>query len=104
MRLTVPKFLAVVFGAALGGYVFLVAPHMPGGTRPLATRHATKNGAISVKPDEKAGVFPPAGKKFVGIMTSDGPYNYGTLDRFTAAGGRLPSRSEVSPGWARDEF
>jgi hypothetical protein len=104
MRLTVPKFLAVVFGAALGGYVFLVAPHMPGGTRPLATRHAAKNGAISVKPDEKAGVFPPAGKKFVGIMTSDGPYNYGTLDKFTAAVGRLPSVYEFSQGWAVNKF
>ena len=30
MRITIPKLLGLSFGVILGGYVFVVAPHLPG--------------------------------------------------------------------------
>jgi beta-mannanase len=49
-------------------------------------------------------VFPPAGKKFVGIMTSAGPYNMTDLDSFTKAVGHQPEVFEFSQEWGVNKF
>jgi mannan endo-1,4-beta-mannosidase len=49
-------------------------------------------------------VFPAPGKKFVGVMTNGGPYDFTQLDRFARAVGYQPSVYEFAQGWAVDQF
>jgi hypothetical protein len=46
-------------------------------------------------------VFPPPGKKFIGIMTTDGAYNFTDLDNFTKAVKHQPEVYEFSQAWVR---
>jgi beta-mannanase len=87
-------------------YVFEIAPGLPPSTgmhlfgSPAARRTA---GSLT-KATGNADVFPPAGKKFIGIMTSAGPYNFADLDAFTKAVGHQPEVYEFSQGWRVNEF
>jgi mannan endo-1,4-beta-mannosidase len=114
VRVTVPRVLALCFSVVLAGYVFVVAPRMPG----LAAKHVTSTGAATQarptapvatgparpKPVRNAPAFPPAGKKFIGIMTSSGPYNFTDLGQFSRAVGQQPSVYEFAQGWAVNQF
>lgn len=105
MKVTIPRVLAGTFGMALAGYVFVVAPHLPGaaaahharitGGRPAPSPSAHRNASA---------VFPPPGKKFIGIMTTDGAYNFTDLDNFTKAVKHQPEVYEFSQGWAVNQF
>jgi len=105
VRVTIPKVIAATAVLALTGYVFVLAPHLPG---PLAARAPGPRPAAAPRQARPyhpaAAVFPAAGKKFVGIMTTSGPYNFGALDKFTAAVGHQPRVYEFSQGWAVNPF
>jgi hypothetical protein len=101
-----PKVLGGIFAITLMAYVFEIAPGLPPSTgmhffgSPAARRTA---GSLT-KATGNADVFPPAGKKFIGIMTSAGPYNFADLDAFTKAVGHQPEVYEFSQGWGVNEF
>jgi len=103
VRVTIPKLLGLGFSVMLGGYVFVVAPRIPTKiVSPLAHAEAGVRARASIA--RSAVVFPPPGKKFVGIMTNGGPYNFSELDRFTRAVGHQPSVYEFAQGWAVNQF
>jgi mannan endo-1,4-beta-mannosidase len=103
---TIPKLLGLSFSVMLGGYVFVVAPQMP----PQIVGHiehamnAMDGGQAHAPAARNAPLFPPPGKKFVGIMTNTGPYDFTQLDRFTRAVGHQPSVYEFAQGWAVNQF
>ena len=101
VRLTVPRLLAVLLGGALVAYVFGYGPRLP--TSAAHTANAAQTVVPAAKPKAPQ-VFPPAGKKFIGIMTGEGPYNFAALDKFTNAVGRQPQVYEFSQGWALNQF
>lgn len=106
MKITVPRVLGAAFGAVLVAYTFVFAPRMPAG---VAHHLAEAIGGAAPRPSASHSTpapqaFPSAGKKFVGIMTSSGPYNYTDLDNFTKAVGRAPSVYEFAQGWAVNQF
>ena len=57
-------------------------------------------GPARPKTVKNAPAFPAAGKKFIGVMTSSGPYDFAQLDRFTRAVGQQPTVYEFAQGWA----
>lgn len=103
MRVTIPKILGLGFSVMLGGYVFVVAPQMPG---KIVGHIAHEIGAGQARASavRNAPLFPSLGKKFVGIMTNSGPYDFTELDRFTKAVGHQPSVYEFAQGWAVNQF
>lgn len=103
MRVTIPKLLGLGFSVMLGVYVFVVAPQMPG--RIVShIGHAIGGGQARALTARNAPLFPARGKKFVGIMTNSGPYDFTQLDRFTKAVGYQPSVYEFAQGWAVNQF
>lgn len=104
MRLTVPRMLGVVFSVGLAGYVFVIAPHLPVSSSTKVTRDGGVTPVRHRPSTRKAGVFPPSGKKFIGIMTSEGPYDFAPLDSFTSAVGRQPTVFEFGQGWGVNSF
>jgi beta-mannanase len=103
VRVTIPKLLGLGFSVMLGVYVFVVAPQMPG--RIVShIGHAIGGGQARALTARNAPLFPARGKKFVGIMTNSGPYDFTQLDRFTKAVGYQPSVYEFAQGWAVNQF
>ena len=104
MRITFPKLLGVGFAVALISYTFVYAPRFPG----RAVDHSASgigSQIRSVHPSPAPPqVFPPAGKKFVGIMTSTGPYDFTAVDKFSMAVHQHPSVYEFAQGWALNQF
>jgi beta-mannanase len=66
--------------------------------------HATVSDQFRAPVTRPTPLFPPPGKKFVGIMTNDGPYDFTQLDRFTRAVGHQPSVYEFAQDWAVNKF
>jgi mannan endo-1,4-beta-mannosidase len=99
VRVTIPKLLGVGFCLMLGSYVFVVAPQMPG--KVYSQLEGGQNRIVTARANS---VFPAPGKKFVGIMTNGGPYDFTQLDRFTQAVGYQPSVYEFAQGWAVNQF
>ena len=119
MRVTVPRALALGFSVLLAGYVFMVAPRL----HAAATRHVSHAAATGQAGRATAGVharpssaapavpvqadapaFPPAGRKFIGVMTNGGAYDFTDLDAFSRAVGYHPSVYEFGQGWAVNQF
>jgi hypothetical protein len=98
------RYAVVAVVVALVGYVGFALdrhthlPGRPGGGPPAATRvpipHAT----------EAAVPYPPDAKVFLGLNTSQGPYDFGPVDAFTAATGYQPSVLQFAVGWAVHTF
>jgi mannan endo-1,4-beta-mannosidase len=103
VRVTIPKLLGLGFSVMLGGYVFVVAPQIPGKVVTGIT-HAIEGGQARAPAARSVALFPSRGKKFVGIMTNSGPYDFTQLDRFTRAAGHQPSVYEFAQGWAVNRF
>ena len=99
MRVTIPKLLALSFSVILGGYVFVLAPQVPG--KILSQIGGGRDRVLIARTNS---VFPSSGKKFVGVMTNGGPHDFTQLDRFTRAVGYQPSVYEFAQGWAVDQF
>ena len=99
MRFTIPKLLGLSLLVMLAGYVFVLAPRVPS---QIASQIG--DGQDRVPVTRINSVFPSVGKKFVGIMTNDGPYDFTQLDRFTRAVGYQPSVYEFAQGWALNQF
>ncbi|WP_436776000.1 glycoside hydrolase family 26 protein [Yinghuangia sp. YIM S09857] len=113
MRITVPRMLGALVLALMVTYTFVWAPDLvdsqaaseaPGMGGPLPERQpppAWVKERVAKAPVE---VFPPAGKKFLGIMTAHGSYDLAPLDDFSRAVGRDPSVLQFSVGWADSPF
>jgi mannan endo-1,4-beta-mannosidase len=99
VRITIPKLLGLGFCLMLGSYVFVVAPHFPG--KVLSQVEGGQDRILIARANS---VFPAPGKKFVGVMTNGGPYDFTQLDRFTQAVGYRPSVYEFAQGWAVNQF
>lgn len=102
--LTVPKVLGAGVVGALLAYTFVFAPKAPGSTPTSATARPGASALVHTVAPQPPAPFPPAGKKFVGIMTSSGPTDWTTLDDFVSAVHQQPSVYEFSEGWALDQF
>ena len=105
-RIPFAKLLMALVALALAGYVAVVV-----------TRHATRHPAAAPPPSTSAAPgspgphrsgppvpFPPSGDVFLGVNTSQGPYDFGDVDRFTAATGYRPSVLQFAVGWAAHGF
>jgi mannan endo-1,4-beta-mannosidase len=104
IRLTIPKVLTVLLCAALAGYVFLFGPRLPVSATRAGTTSRAQAPKATLKPVVHT-VFPPAGKKFIGIMNgTDGAYNFSALDAFSKAVGQQPQVYEFPQGWAVNQF
>jgi len=103
VRVTIPKLLTLGFSVMLGSYVFVVAPQIPGKIVSRIT-HDAGGAQARASAARSAPLFPSPGKKFVGIMTNGGPYDFTELDRFTRAVGHQPSVYEFTQGWAVNKF
>ena len=103
VRVTIPRVLAAALCAALVAYVFAYGPRLPtpaaGATSAAHAFAQQSKSAPKVRPQ-----FPPPGKKFIGIMNGQGPYNFSPLDSFTRAVGHQPEVYEFSQGWALNQF
>jgi mannan endo-1,4-beta-mannosidase len=107
MKITIPRVLALLAAAALAAYVFVVAPSLPASTAKQGSKDSSLASALhraGKAPAENVGVFPAAGKKFIGIMTTTGAYNFTDLDKFTRAVGHSPEVYEFSQGWGVNNF
>jgi mannan endo-1,4-beta-mannosidase len=129
MRVTWPRAVGSAVVAALLAYAFVLAPQVsrtaarPGETaaaaarsRPAAGRPgpaaARRTGLAAGTQDADAPVavtaaprsFPPAGKKFIGIMSGTGVGDWSTLNAFIAAVHVQPSVYEFTQGWAVNQF
>jgi mannan endo-1,4-beta-mannosidase len=108
VRVTIPRVIAGTFGMALAGYVFVVAPGLPGSVARNVAGIAGHGSARTSRPPGRghsvATPFPLRGKQFIGIMTTGGPYNFTDLDSFTAAVKHRPEVYEFSQGWALNQF
>lgn len=115
-RPTVPTILIGVVLLALLGYAFVVVTRMstggesgrhasPGG-QASSGGHATSGAAAtpSKSPSTPPSVFPPEGKVFLGVQTTQGPYDFADLDAFTAATGHGPTVLQFSQSWAHNQF
>ena len=109
--------LALGFSVLLAGYVFMVAPRMhaaatrshvaapAAGPAGKATAGGTRPGPPRLRSrSSDAPAFPPPGRKFIGIMTNGGGYEFTDLDTFTRAVGYHPSVYEFAQGWAVNQF
>ncbi|MEV0808367.1 glycosyl hydrolase [Micromonospora sp. NPDC050200] len=111
-RLTLPRGAMALIAALLLTYAFVIAPRTTsGGPRDAAaTRAATAEPSVtatagptpSPRPDPV--LFPPSGKTFIGVTTNEGPYDFRTVDTFTAAAKRQPQVMLFSSGWASATF
>ena len=93
--------MAALLSAALVTYVFIYGP-----LRPIPVTRAGSPAAapsVELRPVVHS-VFPPPGKKFIGIMTTGGPYNFTDLDNFARAVKHKPEVYEFSQGWALNQF
>jgi mannan endo-1,4-beta-mannosidase len=102
VRITIPRLLTVALCAALVAYVFAYGPRLrtsAGAASPAATLAPPAKAKPAAPPE-----FPPQGKKFIGIMNGEGPYNFSALDSFTHAVGHQPEVYEFSQGWALNQF
>lgn len=108
MRVTIPRVIAGTFGMALAGYVFVVAPGLPGSVARNVAGIAGHGSAHTSRPlgreHSVATPFPPRGKQFIGIMTTGGPYDFTDLGSFTTAVKHRPEVYEFSQGWALNQF
>ncbi len=102
VRITIPRVVAVALCAALVAYVFAYGPRLP--IPAAGATSAAHTLAPAVKSAPKRPEFPPPGKKFIGIMNGEGPYNFSALDSFTHAVGHQPEVYEFSQGWALNQF
>ncbi|MEU1182041.1 glycosyl hydrolase [Streptomyces sp. NPDC005820] len=109
MRLTVPRVLALVLALLLGGYVFVLGPHLAGERD--RRRAAAIDAALPPTPPPlqrgargTRGTFPARGDAFVGVMTDAGVHDLTEAARFTRATGHLPQVYEFSLDWANDTF
>jgi mannan endo-1,4-beta-mannosidase len=99
VRVSIARLLGLGFCLMLGSYVFAVAPQMSG---KVVSQLDGGQDRISIA--RTSSVFPAPGKKFVGIMTNGGPYEFTQLDRFAQAVGYQPSVYEFAQGWAVNQF
>ncbi|MGJ5756366.1 glycoside hydrolase family 26 protein [Streptomyces puniciscabiei] len=115
MRFTVTRLLATVLAVVLGGYVFVVGPHLAGERerRRDAAIDAALPPTASIEPTPTGGsraagngrrVFPARGDSFVGIMTAGGVHDLTEAARFTRRTGHRPQVYEFSQDWAHDRF
>ncbi|MGW7819854.1 glycoside hydrolase family 26 protein [Streptomyces puniciscabiei] len=115
MRFTVTRLLATVLAVVLGGYVFVVGPHLAGERerRREAAIDAALPPTASIEPPPTGGsraagsghrVFPARGDSFVGIMTAAGVHDLTEAARFTHRTGHRPQVYEFSQDWAHDRF
>jgi mannan endo-1,4-beta-mannosidase len=99
VRVTIPKLLGLGLLVTLAGYVFVLAPRVPS---QIASQIGGGHDRVLIARTNS--VFPAPGKKFIGIMTNGGPYDFSQLDRFGRAVGYQPSVYEFAQGWAVNQF
>jgi mannan endo-1,4-beta-mannosidase len=103
-RVTIPRLLALVVVAALLAYAFVYGPRLSSALA-RSTAAAAHGSSPGAKPSPVVhSVFPPVGKKFIGIMSGEGPYSFSTVDTFTKDVGYKPEVYEFSQGWALNQF
>ncbi|WP_405089801.1 glycosyl hydrolase [Micromonospora sp. NBC_01392] len=109
LRPTVPRVGLALAGVLLLAYAFVVAPGLrsdpASGPAPAPPRAASPAGApATTASPPAAGVFPPADRAFVGVMTDKGPYDLTAVDRFTTAARRAPQVLLFGASWASAAF
>ncbi|MFG1673706.1 glycoside hydrolase family 26 protein [Micromonospora sp. NPDC049282] len=106
LRLTVPRIGLALAAALLLAYAFVVAPGAWRATAdtPAATTSVPADVPAATTAAPAAGVFPPAGRAFFGVMTDKGPYDLTDTDRFTAAARRAPQVMLFGASWASATF
>ncbi|MGW4567233.1 glycoside hydrolase family 26 protein [Streptomyces sp. NPDC004561] len=109
MRRTVSRLLTGALAVLLGGYVFVVGPHLAGEQerRRAAAIDAALPPTTGSRPTGTGGprgVFPPRGQVFVGIMTDEGLHDLSEAARFARRTGHRPQVYEFSQDWANDRF
>ncbi len=103
VRLTIPRLLFVALVGALVAYAFVYGPRLSDSSAHATTADQRKSPSVKSSPEVHA-VFPPAGQKFIGIMSGEGPYNFSAVDTFTQDVGHEPEVYEFSQGWAINQF
>lgn len=108
MKPTGPQLTVVVFLVALSGYVFVGAPKLSeyGGVAEVAAQIGLPVGDDVVKDRDGRAVqkFPESGKKFIGITTKEGVYDFKEVDAFADATGHDPAVLMFNEGWVANEF
>ncbi|GHJ17139.1 MULTISPECIES: glycoside hydrolase family 26 protein [unclassified Micromonospora] len=109
LRLTVPRVGLALAGVLLLAYAFVVAPGLRHDTAPGPAPAPPRAASLADAPATTAspsatGVFPPAGRAFVGVMTDKGPYDLTAVDRYTTAVGRAPQVMLFGTSWASATF
>ncbi|MGY0005400.1 glycoside hydrolase family 26 protein [Micromonospora sp. I033] len=103
-RLTAGRALLVLTGALLLTYAVAVAPTAVVGGREERRPDPPATAEPAAAPRPAAGLFPPAGKAFIGVMTDKGPHDFAVLDSFTAAAKQQPQVMLFSASWNVDAF
>jgi mannan endo-1,4-beta-mannosidase len=103
VRVTIPRLLALAVVAALLGYAFVYGPRLSASAHSAGSTAHDSSLSPKVSPQVHS-VFPPVGKKFIGIMSGEGPYNFSTVDTFTKDVGYQPEVYEFSQGWALNQW
>lgn len=110
MRFTVTKVLIVVFAVLLGGYAFVVAPHLA--WEQERERRAAIDAVLppsvaipsATGPARPGPVFPARGDAFVGIMTGEGLDDFAEAADFTRRTRHRPQVYQFAQDWAHDRF
>jgi beta-mannanase len=104
MRPTGPRLVAALITAALVTYTFALAHKFARPNRTAAVLVTPGSGVAKTAPESPRGVFPQEGKDFVGVMTTEGTFDFAPVDRFTEAVKHQPTVMMFSEGWAVHTF
>lgn len=105
VRPTGPHITVALLLVSLVGYVFVLAPRLPDDAAAAAER--TPAGAAKPKPAAEPVApefFPAAGKRFVGLTTKEGVYDFKPVDAFQQAIEHQPNVMMFNEGWAVHQF
>ena len=104
-RFPVGKVTIVAVTAALVGYTaFVVTRHTQHSTAAPPPSASTSAGRPTPHRSAPPVPFPKPGTVFLGLNTSQGPYDFGDVDHFSAATGYRPSVLQFAVGWAAKNF
>ncbi|MDT5025385.1 MAG: hypothetical protein QOE61_1811, partial [Micromonosporaceae bacterium] len=106
-RLTLPRIMVAVIAVLLLTYAFAIAPRATsvrrGDVGNIGAATAQPSASPSASPRNPE-LFPPDGKKFIGVTTDKGVYDFTPVDGFTKAAKRQPQVMLFSVGWASSKF
>jgi mannan endo-1,4-beta-mannosidase len=96
--------MGTLVAVALVSYTFVIAPKLVSSSHSGAPAAAASVPAAKSASQKPRGVFPPEGRDFIGVTTTEGTFDFGPVDTFIKAASHQPAVMMFSQGWAVHTF